>query len=123
DTPGKLGKFDAESARRLVPPRDLEQLQAILALDLANPDHVPESFGSGMVLDASGLILTNAHVVRNATKVYVRLPGNKGSYADIHASDPRSDLAVLKLLEPLEGLAPLKFGDGGKARKGQFVVL
>ena len=55
--------------------------------DLSDPETVPESYGSGVVLSASGLVLTNAHVVRNATKVFVRLPGNKGSYADIHASD------------------------------------
>ena len=59
--------------------------------------------GSGVVVDANGLILTNYHVVQDATKIFVRLPGGKQSYADIHAADPRSDLAVLKLLTPMAG--------------------
>ena len=91
-------------------------------LDLSNPDVIPESFGSGVVVDAEqGLVLTMAHVVRNATKVYVRLPGG-GSWADIHAADPRSDLAVLRLLDPVKGLKAIQLGDGSHLKKGQFVV-
>lgn len=123
-TAGKLGRFNAEAARHSVRREDRDRLYpAILALDLTHQDHVPESYGSGLVIDGAGLILTNAHVVRNATKVYVRLPGTRGSYADIHASDPRSDLAVLRLLDPPGDLKVLKYGDGGKARKGQMVVV
>jgi S1-C subfamily serine protease len=91
--------------------------------DLGDRNNIPQAYGSGVVIDASGLVLTCYHVVRGATKVFVRLPGGKGSYADIYAADPRSDLAVLRLLHP--GPAPLKtvtFGDGGKVRKGQWVL-
>ena len=92
-------------------------------VDLARPEHVPEAFGSGVVLDAAGLVLTSAHVVRRATQIYVRLPGEgRGSYAEVYAADPRSDLAVLQLLKPPAGLKAVKFGDGGKVRKGQLVV-
>jgi serine protease Do len=127
DTPGKLGKFDARPflvGSTTISDDEDKRRKQILALDLSHPDHQPEAYGSGVVLDDSGLILTNAHVIRGATKIYVRLPGNHGSYADIHASDPRSDLAVLKLIDPVpkEFLKPLKFGDGGKVRKGQFVL-
>jgi serine protease Do len=125
DMPGKLGKFDARQLTLQSGPmseEDEKRRKQLLALDLSHPDHQPEAYGSGVVLDASGLILTNAHVIRGATKIYVRLPGNRGSYADIHASDPRSDLAVLKLIDPVPNLKPLKFGDGGKIRKGQFVL-
>ncbi len=69
------------------------------------------------------LILTNYHVIHDATKIYVRLPGDKGSYADIHAADPQRDLAVLSLLDKsIKPLKPVKFGNGGDAKKGQFVV-
>jgi S1-C subfamily serine protease len=86
---------------------------------------VPESFGSGVVIDAQGLILTNYHVVREHTALYVRLPGDKGGEAQIYAADPRSDLAVLKVVPGEHGmlpLTPIKMGDGGKVRKGQFVI-
>src|SRR5262249_53159494 len=110
ENPGKLGPFDARTALLAVPETDEPRKRLVKGLDLANPDNPPESFGSGVVLDDTGLILTAAHVVQNATKVYVRLPGNRGSYADIHALDPRSDLAVLKLLNPPANLQPLKLG-------------
>jgi S1-C subfamily serine protease len=92
------------------------------SLDLSDPNNVPESYGSGVVLDASGLILTNFHVVRDATKIYVRVPGGKGSYADIHAADSRSDFAVLRLIDKLSDLKALKKGDASKVRKGQIVL-
>jgi serine protease Do len=121
-TPGKLGDF---SAGKYLDRAPLEQLEHIKALDLSRPEHVPEAFGSCVVIDAdNGLVLTCAHVIRRATKVYVRLPGpgNRGSYADIHAADPRSDLAVLRLLDPPKNLKALKFGDGDKLKKGQWIV-
>jgi serine protease Do len=117
DVPGKLGGF-----RSQLDTRNEEQYRAIRALDLSIPDNVPESFGSGLVLDRSGLILTCAHVVKNATKIYVRVDGGKGSWADIHALDPRSDLAVLRLLEPPAGLKEVVFAQGNSFRKGQFVI-
>ena len=92
-------------------------------LDLADSSNVPESYGSGVAIDAQqGLILTNRHVVLDAAKLYVRLPSGKGSYANIHAADPRSDLAVLKLIRSPADLKAIKLGDGGKVRKGQFIV-
>jgi S1-C subfamily serine protease len=117
DIPGKLGGF-----RGHFDTRDDERFRADRALDLSNPDTVPESFGSGLVISRTGLVLTCAHVVRNATKVYVRLPNGKGSWADIQALDSRSDLAVLRLLDPPDGMREVRFGDGGNLRRGQFVV-
>ncbi len=92
---------------------------------LADPDTVPESYGSGVVIDAQGLILTNYHVVRDAAAqgLYVRLPGRKGSFAEVHAADPRSDLAVLRATDPrILPLPAIKMGDGDAVRKGQFVL-
>ncbi len=125
DRPGRLGRFDTAAARGKVPdgaPHRARLLRAIGQLNLADPDAVPESYGSGFVVDRSGLVLTNAHVVQNATRVYVRLPGKRGSWADIHASDPRSDLAVLKLLDPPADLRALELGEGEDVRTGRFVL-
>jgi S1-C subfamily serine protease len=61
--------------------------------------------------------------VRKAAKIYVRLPGGCGSWADIHAADPRSDLAVLRLLNRgILPLAPIKLGDAVRAERGQFLL-
>ena len=100
---GKLGRFDGSSYTRLFGPRNADKeaearrLLVKTTLDLSDPDVIPESFGSGVVIDAeSGLVLTMAHVIHDATKIYVRLPGGRGSWADVHAADPRSDLAVFR---------------------------
>jgi S1-C subfamily serine protease len=137
DSPGKLGAFDPGKQEPPVPRQRLRPFAPVddvrrtgdtnKKYDLADPNAVPEAFGSGVVIDGQQLlILTNYHVVRDATKIYVRLPGEqgkvKGSYADIHAADPRSDLAVLRLLnENLKPLKPIKLGDASSVRKGQLV--
>jgi serine protease Do len=122
EVPGQLGGFE----RPHFPPapwrKDEERWKLLKSLDLGDPDTTPESYGSGVVLDRKGLILTNAHVVRGATKVFVRLPGGTASYADIHALDTRSDLAVLRLLDDPGNLQPLTLGNGDRVRKGQFVL-
>lgn len=106
--PGRLGGFDPKAFIRDDPTPARAELAG--RLDLADPraaaDH---GAAAGVVIDPAGLVLTTHHVVDGATKVYVHLAGGAGSYADIHAADARSDLAVLKLLTPPAGLraAPL----------------
>ncbi len=106
--PGRLGSYST-------PPPGLPSPHATpqpdLKLDLADPANAADNqFGSGLVLDQKGLILTSYHLIEGATKIYVRSAGGKGSYADIHAADGRSDLAVLKLIDPVPGLKPVTFG-------------
>lgn len=123
--PGRLGGVDAALLERHLRKLGLsrEDRESLLRqLDLSDRQNVPEAFGSGVVIDAGGLILTHYHVVRDATRIFVRLPGGKSSYADIYAADPRSDLAVLRLLDGNLRLQPLPLGDGGKVERGQFVV-
>ena len=85
-------------------------------LDLADPRNAADyAIGSGVVLDAGGLILTNYHLIDGARKIYARAAGGAGSYADIHAADARSDLAVLRLRQPVPGLAPITLFDGRTA--------
>ena len=116
----RLGTFNPVQSFRFM---DGAQRDLHRRLDLAHPETVPEAYGSGVVIDESGLILTTYHVLgEKVKKVYVRLPGGRGSYADIVAADERADLAVLKMLVRPPGLKVVKFGDGGKARKGDWVI-
>src|SRR5262249_9620868 len=124
DQPGELGAFDRDQAKKILAAtfKDTRRLDAELRkLDLSDPEHVAESYSSGVVISAQGLVLTNFHVVRDAAKIYVRLPGGKGSFANIYAGDGRCDLAVLRLLDST--LAPLAFvRPGGKpVSKGQLI--
>jgi serine protease Do len=82
-------------------------------LDLADVNNLTDHpFGTGVVIDIDGLILTNYHLIDGARKIYVRTSTGQGSYADIHAADARSDLAVLKLLNPIMGLKAMKIASG-----------
>ncbi len=121
--PGKLGGFirPQEPGRFNRRGINFEQ-DKIARLDLSVPDSVPDSYGSGVVIDSKGLILTNRHVIHDATKIYVRLPKLGGSYANVHAADERSDLAVLKLIDPPAGLKALPMGDADTLKKGQFLL-
>jgi serine protease Do len=122
ENPGQLGKYLPGSLN--FPSKMTRDEQEVVRkkLDLADPENIPESFGSGIAIDGKGLILTNYHVVQGAVKIYVRLPGGRGSYADIHAADPRSDLAVLRLLAPPKDLSVIPIGDGGKVKRGEMIL-
>lgn len=87
-------------------------------------DFVPNEFATGVVIDASGLILTNYHVVDEESDHYVTTVDRKVFATSILAADPRSDLAVLKVEDAVRkgDFVPIKFGDASRLRKGQFVI-
>ncbi len=78
--------------------------------------------GSGFVIDANGTILTNWHVVENASKVTVSFEHSKTVEAHVVGKNPSQDLAVLKI--PTEGLSlhPLTLGDSSGVEVGEPVV-
>ncbi|MDQ3856593.1 MAG: trypsin-like peptidase domain-containing protein [Chloroflexota bacterium] len=76
--------------------------------------------GSGFVIDNSGHILTNNHVVEGADKLTVVLPNNQTTEATLVGTDPVTDLAVLRVRS--SGLKALKLGDSSKLETGEQVV-
>src|SRR4051812_20116209 len=78
--------------------------------------------GSGSVIDASGNILTNYHVIENAQKVTVSFGGEKTYPATVVGGDPDTDLAVIRLDAPPSGLTVVPFGDSDKLTVGQKVL-
>ncbi|MFG1806510.1 S1C family serine protease [Streptomyces sp. NPDC049040] len=82
-----------------------------------------QDLGSGVVYDDKGDIVTNAHVVGNATSFQVSLAtGGNPLGAKLISSFPASDLAVIRLTSPPKGLKPADFGDSGKVAVGQIVL-
>ncbi len=80
-----------------------------------------QSAGSGVIFDAkAGYILTNAHVVENATEITVTLQDGRDLKAEVIGSDSQSDIAVLRV-KP-DGLSQIVLGDSSKAEVGDFVV-
>ncbi len=80
-----------------------------------------EGAGSGSVLDKSGHILTNYHVVEDANAVLVTLPGGKDYEGELVGTDPDNDIAVLKINAPPEELYPVPIGSSENLRVGQRV--
>jgi len=80
-----------------------------------------QSAGSGVIVDAkNGYIITNAHVIENATEITVTLHDDREVKAEIVGKDPGSDVAVLKV--PAKGLAEMPLADSSKAEVGDFVI-
>ena len=77
--------------------------------------------GSGMVIDRDGHILTNRHVIENATSIVVELPDGTTATAEVMGSDAGNDLAVIRAELPAESLTPATFGDSGAVRVGEPV--
>jgi serine protease Do len=76
--------------------------------------------GSGVILRPDGYVLTNNHVVREASRIEVRLKNGKSFPASVVGADPATDLAMLKI--DAKGLPPAEFASSDKARVGQFVI-
>jgi len=80
-----------------------------------------QSAGSGVIVDAkNGYIITNAHVVENATDITVQLLDNRSLKAKVIGTDPGSDVAVLKV--QAGNLVDLPIADSDRAEVGDFVV-
>ena len=81
-----------------------------------------DGLGSGVVLDRSGNIVTNAHVAGNATKFQVQVAGDTAPRtARLVGTYPPDDLAVIRADDP-SGLQPATFGDSDRVQAGDVVL-
>ena len=79
------------------------------------------SAGSGVIVDAkNGFVITNHHVIKDASEVAVTLKDNRRLAARLVGSDPGTDVAVLQI--PAENLSEVRFGDSDALAVGDFVV-
>lgn len=83
---------------------------------------VQQSLGSGVIVRADGLILTNNHVVLGGTDIVVSLSDKREFKAKVQLADPRSDLAVLKIDTHGERLATVEFGNSDSLQVGDVVL-
>ena len=79
------------------------------------------ALGSGFIIDAKGIVVTNNHVIQGAEDIMVTVNGEKEYEAKIIGADPLSDLAVLEI-QSKDKFVPVKFGDSDKARIGDWVI-
>ena len=81
-----------------------------------------EGSGSGFVYDRDGHIITNYHVVADASEIMVSFGGDKELPAEIVGVDPLNDLAVLRVAELPEGVEPIPLGDSDALQVGQRAI-
>lgn len=77
--------------------------------------------GSGVIVNADGYIITNNHVINNATELSVTLNNNKTYKAEIVGSDPKTDIALLKI-DANEDLPFVTFADSDQVKVGEWVL-
>ena len=98
-----------------------EMLKRFFGGDVPERQQVQRSLGSGVIVDASGIVLTNAHVVERATEIEVAPADGKKHKAKVMGADRKTDLAVLKLT----GGGPYpaaNLGDSDRVRVGDWVL-
>lgn len=118
----RVVRQDRGDGRQLRP--DLEKfLERFLGEDFELPQPGPgKGTGSGVVLDASGNIITNWHVVDKAAKVTVSFSDGREFSAKVVGRDPKTDLAVVRLDKPPAGLVAARLGDSSKLEVGEWVL-
>ena len=82
------------------------------------------ALGSGFIIDAKGIVVTNNHVIKDAEDIIIRVEGDTEYIeykAKVIGADPLSDIAVLKI-ESNDKFLPVKLGDSDKARIGDWVI-
>jgi len=89
---------------------------------MPSPERMPPShgIGSGFIVSSDGYVLTNAHVVADASEVTVKLTDRREFAAKVIGVDKRSDVALIKI--PATGLPTVRFGDPSRIRPGQWAI-
>ena len=85
-------------------------------------ERVQNALGSGVIIDPKGLIVTNNHVVKNATDIRVVLPDRREFDATLLLADERTDLAVLRVDNKGLGLPAIELGDSDGLEVGDLVL-
>jgi serine protease Do len=120
DTKGKTPQL---SARTTTPPQgsgsDGNDVMDFLRRQMQmKPVH---SVGSGFIVDKAGYIVTNAHVVEDASRITVKLDTGEEFTASVVGTDEPTDIAVLKI-DARRDLPAVRFGDSDKAEVGDWVL-
>jgi serine protease Do len=87
-----------------------------------NRQRKTQSLGSGFIIDADGIVVTNYHVIENAEEVRVVLADETSFTAEVLGQDQKTDIAVLKIDPGDTKLTEVSFGDSDKLRVGDWVL-
>ncbi len=116
------GRTPQVTARTTVPPSSSADGNDVMEFLRRQMQEKPvRAVGSGFIVERSGYIVTNAHVVEDASRITVRLDSGEEYTAKVVGTDEQTDIAILKI-EAGRDLPAVKFGDSDKAQVGDWVL-
>ncbi|RMF95496.1 MAG: PDZ domain-containing protein, partial [Candidatus Schekmanbacteria bacterium] len=80
------------------------------------------ALGSGVIINPKGVILTNYHVIERASKIFVTLIDGRKYEAELIGADPKSDIAVIKIIDSKKSFPYVKMGDSSDLLIGETVI-
>ena len=120
-TPGVVGISVRGRVREDNPLLQDPMVRRFFNLQQQPVEHETQATGSGVIVDAAqGYVMTNAHVVENATSIEVTTKDNRRLTAKLIGRDPDTDIAVLQV--PAGGLTAVPIGDSDRLQVGDFVL-
>jgi S1-C subfamily serine protease len=121
-TPAVVNVYAARIIENRVPLFDDPVFRRFFGGSNGPREQVQRSLGSGVVVDASGLVVTNNHVIENADQIKVALADKREFDAVLVLKDERSDLAVLRITDGRERFTAVDFGDSDALEVGDVVL-
>jgi serine protease Do len=119
-------ELDAALSLQAIPDVAERVVRSVVTVVTVGPGHKhatpEEGLGSGVVVGADGIVVTNHHVIESADQVQVSFGEGRNYTVQVVGSDPRTDIAVLRMDKPPRDLVALEFGDSDKLRLGEVVL-
>jgi Do/DeqQ family serine protease len=120
--PAVVNVYAAKTVQNRNPLLDDPMFRRFFGVPGQQPEQMQRSLGSGVMVDASGLVVTNNHVIEGADQVKVSLADKREFEAEIVLKDSRTDLAVLRLKDTKDKFATLDFANSDELLVGDVVL-
>src|SRR5438876_3135382 len=120
--PAVVNVYAAKTVQNRNPLLDDPMFRRFFGVPGQQPEQMQRSLGSGVMVDASGLVVTNNHVIEGADQVKVSLADKREFEAEIVLKDSRTDLAVLRVKDGKEKFATLDFANSDELLVGDVVL-
>jgi Do/DeqQ family serine protease len=120
--PAVVNVYAAKTVQNRNPLLDDPIFRRFFGVPGQQPEQMQRSLGSGVMVDASGLVVTNNHVIEGADQVKVSLADKREFEAEIVLKDARSDLAVLRIGDKRERFTAIDLADSDALQVGDVVL-